>query len=40
MSKKLCKRPKDEKTGKSKYICKKCNLKAAREKHLCKPKEL
>jgi len=40
MSKKLCKTSKEEKAKKAKFTCKKCGLVAAKEKHLCKPKEL
>lgn len=42
MAKKMCKEDKDERPpkDKEKYKCKKCGLKAAKEKHLCKPKEL
>lgn len=29
----------DEKEGKGKFRCKKCGLKATKEKHLCKPEE-
>ena len=39
MSKKICKRGKDERPKKGNYTCKKCGLAAMKEKHLCKPKE-
>jgi len=37
--KKRCK-DKIEKPKKEKFSCKKCGLTAAKEKHLCKPKEI
>jgi hypothetical protein len=40
MSKKVCKTGKEEVPRKAKYSCKKCGMLAAKEKHLCKPKEL
>lgn len=43
MSKSLCKtgEKKKEKDGKKlKYVCKKCDRKAFKEKHLCKPAKL
>ena len=40
MSKKMCKEAKKVKPDKEKYVCKKCGLPAAKEKHLCKPKKI
>ena len=39
MSKKICKTGGKSKPKKEKFECKKCGLTAAKEKHLCKPKE-
>ncbi len=39
MSKTICKSDVPEK-GEPKYICKKCNAKAKKEKLLCKPKKI
>jgi len=35
---KVCEKP-DKEEKKGKYACKKCGLKANKEKHLCKPKK-
>jgi hypothetical protein len=39
MAKKRCDNPEKRNPEKEKYICKKCDLKAEKEKHLCKPKK-
>jgi transcription initiation factor TFIIIB Brf1 subunit/transcription initiation factor TFIIB len=40
MSKKMCKSDKEEDFLKAKYSCKKCGMVSAKEKYLCKPKNL
>ncbi|MDD3875317.1 MAG: hypothetical protein PHT69_01720 [Bacteroidales bacterium] len=37
--KKACQKPEHEESDKGKYTCKKCGIKAEKEKHLCKPKK-
>lgn len=41
MSKEMCKRDKkDREVATPKYRCKKCQLSASKEKHLCKPTKI